>query len=63
MIENAIGTHDVYVRMTVRKTVTGVVTPQKKHKAVRAARHAFDRRPGYTVVSAEVSAVTEGRKP
>jgi hypothetical protein len=54
-------THDVYVRMTVRKTVSGRLTPQKKHKAVKAVRRSFERQPGYTVVSAEVATVTERR--
>jgi hypothetical protein len=52
-------THDIFVRLTVLKTVSGRMTPEKKHKAVRTARHAFDRTPGYTVVSAEISGVRE----
>ena len=53
-------THDVFVRITVRKTVAGRSTPQKKHKAVKAIRRVFATvAHGYTVVSAEVSAVTE----
>jgi predicted RNA-binding protein associated with RNAse of E/G family len=55
-------THDVYVRMTVRKTVTGRLTPQKKHKAVKAIRRVLAHAAhGYTVVSAEVATVTERR--
>ena len=57
-------THDVYVRLTVRKTVAGRSTPQKKHKAVKAIRRVFATvAHGYTVVSAEVSAVTERGRP
>jgi predicted RNA-binding protein associated with RNAse of E/G family len=56
-------THDVYVRLTVRKTVIGRLTPQKKHKAIKAIRRVFATvANGYTVVSAEVSAVTERRE-
>jgi hypothetical protein len=53
-------THDIFVRMTVRKTVTGTMTPEKKHKAVTALKHIVAANgPGYTVVSAEVAAVTK----
>jgi hypothetical protein len=56
-------THDVYVRLTVRKTVAGRSTPQKKHKAVKAIRRVFATvANGYTVVSAEVATVTERRQ-
>jgi hypothetical protein len=53
-------THDIFVRLTVLKTVSGRMTPEKKHKAVKVARHAFDLYPGYTVVSAEVADVRHG---
>jgi hypothetical protein len=53
-------THDIFVRITVLKTVSGRMTPEKKHKAVKVARHAFDLYPGYTVVSAEVADVRHG---
>jgi hypothetical protein len=52
-------THDIFVRVTVLKTVSGRLTPEKKHKAVKSARHAFDRYPGYVVVSAEVAEVRD----
>jgi hypothetical protein len=56
---NSDNAHEVFVRLTVRKVVQGRMTPEKKHKAVRTARHAFDRTPGYTIVSAEISGVRE----
>jgi hypothetical protein len=53
-------THEVFVRMTVRKTVTGTMTPEKKHKAVTALKHIVAANgPGYTVISAEVASVTK----
>jgi hypothetical protein len=54
-------THDIFVRLTVLKTVSGRMTPEKKHKAVVALKRVLATvAQGYTVVSAEVADVRHG---
>jgi hypothetical protein len=61
MSNAAIPTHEVFVRLTVRKVVEGRMTPEKKHKAIVALKHVLATvAQGYTVVSAEVADVRHG---
>jgi hypothetical protein len=57
----AIPTHEVFVRLTVRKVVQGRMTSEKKHKAIVALKHVLATvADGYTVISAEVADVRHG---
>jgi hypothetical protein len=61
MNANAIPTHEVFVRLTVRKVVQGRMTSEKKHKAIVALKHVLATvADGYTVISAEVADVRHG---
>jgi hypothetical protein len=61
MRPNTAPTHEIDVRLTVRKVVHGRVTSEKKHKTVVALKHVLATvAQGYTVVSAEVADVRHG---